>query len=115
MKRHSEVSRLFRRFWINIHETDPIWDSKLQDILKEGVVVEWNAYELSIQYGDCIYDVWISNHPYGSGTCHGVFSSETNQKIRSKFTSTGGASMETRLKLEDFYYNNLEKIKSLIK
>ena len=99
MKKTSKLSRLFKCFW-PIDDTiaySDKWDAKLNELIDKGNVTHKITYIVEF---DGKYEVWLSNHPFSSGTWCGYVGDSIfplHHRLR--------CSKATKIRLEDFITN----------
>jgi hypothetical protein len=96
MNKTSKLSRFFSFLWLKAGDTNPTWDSLLNQLMDVGEVTDINEHTITF---DNKYVVWIENHPYASGSLY---------KIKGEYhgTPTGSYSIhcstKTKIRLEDY-------------
>lgn len=74
---------LLIHFFIRHHRKfNKEWDKKLNQILDEFNIVEFNEYIVSLKHKRNIYDVWIANYPYDSFTLYSKNGFTIDNKLR---------------------------------
>ena len=100
MKKTSKLSRFFKFTWDVSKDADPNWDSLLNTLIDKAEVTHIDEYAITF---DDKYVVWITNHPYCSGSLYelkGVFSRLGD------WSSCFHCSKKTKIRLEDFVNEN---------
>jgi hypothetical protein len=96
MKKTSKFSRFFKCFWLTSRSVDQEWDKLLNLLIDKGEVTDISTYTITF---DNKYEVWTSNHPFSSGH---LYDYKGNSR---EIVSGCHCSRNTKIKLEDFYYN----------
>ena len=110
MKKTSEISRLFKCFWIQGYTEDISipWDSKLQALIKDGEITSIGEYTVTF---DGKWDVWVANHPFASGSLQRVHGDEElNKFIVAISKSKPQCTKDTKILLEDRVNHEIDKI-----
>jgi hypothetical protein len=84
-------------------EPDEAWDELLNILIDKGTVTKVGEFTITF---DDTFAVWISNHPYASGSLYWYKGEYPDEKLH--------CSKATRIRLEDFYYKYLADTKGYV-
>lgn len=61
-----------------VYPFSPSWDSELQQLLNEGILIATSKYNAIFHHNDNVVEVWIANRWYGYGWLNRVNGRETD-------------------------------------